>query len=46
MQAGADFLAWTAITMQVSSAAEVMRVMREQLAEQLSRPKYELLIRP
>jgi chromosomal replication initiator protein len=32
--------------MQVSSAAEVIRVMREQLAEQLSRPKYELLIRP
>lgn len=32
--------------MQVSNAAEVMQVMREQLSEQLSRPKYELLVRP
>ena len=32
--------------MPVSSAADVLRVMKEQLAEQLSRPKYELLIRP
>ncbi len=32
--------------MQVSSAADVLRVMKEQLAEQLARPKYELLIRP
>jgi len=32
--------------MQVSSAADVLRVIKEQLADQLSRPKYELLIRP
>ena len=32
--------------MQVSSAAEILRVMKEQLAEQLARPKYELLVRP
>ena len=32
--------------MQVSSAADILRVIKEQLAEQLSRPKYELLIRP
>jgi len=32
--------------MKVSNAAEILRVMKEQLAEQLSRPKYELLIRP
>ena len=32
--------------MKVSNAAEIIRVMKEQLAEQLSRPKYELLIRP
>lgn len=32
--------------MKVSNAAEILRVMKEQLAEQLSRPKYELLVRP
>ena len=32
--------------MHVSSAADVLRVIKEQLADQLSRPKYELLIRP
>ena len=32
--------------MRVSEAAEVLRVMKEQLREQLTRPKYELLIRP
>jgi chromosomal replication initiator protein len=32
--------------MQVSTAAEVLRVMKEQLAGQLARPKYELLVRP
>jgi len=32
--------------MRVSSAAEVLRVMKEQMAAQLSRPKYELLVRP
>jgi chromosomal replication initiator protein len=30
----------------VSKAADVLRVMKEQLADQLSRPKYELLVRP
>jgi chromosomal replication initiator protein len=32
--------------MQLSNAAEILQVIKEQLAEQLSRPKYELLIRP
>lgn len=32
--------------MHVSSAADILRVIKEQLADQLSRPKYELLIRP
>jgi len=32
--------------MRVSSAAEVLRVIKEQMAGQLARPKYELLVRP
>ncbi len=32
--------------MRVSSAAEVLRVMKEQMAAQLPRPKFELLVRP
>jgi chromosomal replication initiator protein len=32
--------------MRVGSAAEVIRVIKDQLSERLSRPKYELLIRP
>ena len=32
--------------MRVSSASEVLRVMKEQMAAQLPRPKYELLVRP
>lgn len=32
--------------MRVSSAADILQVMKEQLLGQLSRPKYELLVRP
>src|SRR5688572_22180766 len=32
--------------MRATSAADILRVIKEQLAEKLSRPKYELLIRP